>query len=59
MHPVVTYAHYACVADRADAMADAWEDTAGYAHADSLHGNVLKRKSTVMWGLHGIVHMGS
>ena len=28
------YAHYACVADCADAMADAWEDTAGCAHAD-------------------------
>ena len=26
---VVTYAHYACVADCADAMADTWEDTAG------------------------------
>ena len=36
------YAHYACVADCADAMADAWEDTAGYAHADCLHENVLK-----------------
>ena len=23
------YAHYACVADCADAMEDAWEDTAG------------------------------
>ena len=37
-----TYAHYACVADCADAMADAWEDTAGCAHADCLHGNILK-----------------
>ena len=35
------YAHYACVADCADAMADAWEDTAGCAHADCLHGNIL------------------
>ena len=35
-------AHYACVADRVDAMADAWEDTAGCAHAACLHGNVLK-----------------
>ena len=31
---VVTYAHYACVADCADAMADAWEDTAGCAQGD-------------------------
>ena len=36
------YAHYACVADCANAMADAWEDTAGCAHADCLHGNILK-----------------
>ena len=36
------YAHYACVADCADAMADAWEDTAGCAHADCLRGNILK-----------------
>ena len=36
------YAHYACVADCADAMADAWEDTASCAHADCLHGNILK-----------------
>ena len=35
------YAHYACVADCADTMADAWEDTTG-AHADCLHGNILK-----------------
>ena len=27
---VVTYGLYACVADCADAMTDAWEDTAGY-----------------------------
>ena len=26
---IVTYAHYACVADCANSMADAWEDTAG------------------------------
>ena len=39
---VVTYAHYACVVDCADAMADAWEDTASCAHADCLHGNILK-----------------
>ena len=39
---VVTYALYACVADCADAMADAWEDTADCAHADCLHGNILK-----------------
>ena len=37
-----TYAHYASVADCADAMADAWEDTAGCALADCLHGNILK-----------------
>ena len=36
------FAHYACVADCAYAMADAWEDTAGCAHADSLHKNVVK-----------------
>ena len=35
-------AHDACVADCADAMADAWEDTAGCAYADCLHGNILK-----------------
>ena len=40
---VVTYAHYACVADCADAMADAWEDTAGCAQAVCLHENLLKR----------------
>ena len=34
---VVTYAHYACVADCADAMADAWEDTAGCAQPICLH----------------------
>ena len=37
------YAHYACVPDCADAMAHAWEDTAGCAHADCLFGNVRKR----------------
>ena len=42
VQPVVTYAHYACVADCADAMADAWEDTTGCEHADCLHGNILK-----------------
>ena len=35
------YAHYACVADCADAIADAWEDTVGCAHADCLYGNVV------------------
>ena len=40
--PVVTYAHYACVADCADAMADAWEDNAGCAQAICLHENLLK-----------------
>ena len=39
---VVTYAHYACVAECADAMADAWEDTAGCAQAICLHENLLK-----------------
>ena len=39
---VVTYAHYACVADCADAMADAWEDTAGCAQAICLHENLLE-----------------
>ena len=38
----MTYAHYACVADCADAMADAWEDTAGYAQADCVHGECSK-----------------
>ena len=39
---VVTYAHYECVADCADAMADAWEDTAGCAQPVCLHENLLK-----------------
>ena len=39
---IYIYAHYACVADCADAMADAWEDTAACAHAVCLHGNILK-----------------
>ena len=39
---VVTYARYACVADCADAMADAWEDTAGCAQPICLHENLLK-----------------
>ena len=30
------------MADCADAMADAWEDAAGCAHADYLHGNYSK-----------------
>ena len=38
----MTYARYACVAGGADAMADAWKDTAGCAQADWLHGNILK-----------------
>ena len=42
MSLVVTYAHYACVADCADAMADAWEDTAGCAQPNCLHKNLLK-----------------
>ena len=55
----MTYAQCACVADCADAMADAWEDTAGCARADCLHGNVVKGLSTNKRGLHGIVHIGS
>ena len=56
----MTYAYYACVDDCADAMADAWEDTAGCAHADCLHGNILKCYSTVIWwiaqaGAHRII----
>ena len=39
---VVTYAHYAFVAHSGDAMADAWEDTAGCAQAICLHENLLK-----------------
>ena len=39
---VVTYAHYACVVDCADAMADAWDDTAGCAQPICLHENLLK-----------------
>ena len=39
---VVTYAHYACVADFADATADAWEDNAGCAQPICLHENLLK-----------------
>ena len=54
---VVTYAHYACVADCADAMADAWEDTAGCAQAICLHKNLLKCQYIVQWGLHGIMHI--
>ena len=54
---VVIYAHYACVADCADAMADAWEDTAGCAQAICLHENLLKCQYIGKWGLHGIVHI--
>ena len=54
---VVTYAHYACVADCADAMADVWEDTAGCAQAICLRENLLKCQYIVKWGLHGIVHI--
>ena len=53
----MTYAHYPCVADCADAMADAWEDTAGCAQAFCLHGNLLKCQYIVTWGLHRIVHI--
>ena len=54
---VVTYAQYACVADCADAMADAWEDAAGCAQAICLHENLLKCQCVVKWGLHGIVRI--
>ena len=54
---VVTYALYACVADGADAVADAWEDTACCAQANCLHENILKCYYAVNWGLHGIVHI--
>ena len=47
---------HTCVADCADAMADAWEATAGFIQPGCLHGNVLRCLCTVMWGLHGIVH---
>ena len=40
---VATYAHYACVADCADAMADAWEDTAGCAQPICLHKKIEHR----------------
>ena len=53
----VTYAYYACVADCADTMADAWKDTAGCAEAICLHENLLKCQYIVKWGLHGIVHI--
>ena len=36
------YAHYACVANCADAMADALEDTVGCVQAICLHENFLK-----------------
>ena len=54
---VVTYAHYACVADCADAMADAWEDSAGCAQSICLQENLLKCQYIVKWGLHEIVHI--
>ena len=54
---VVTYANYAYMADCADAMADAWEDSAGCAQAIYLHENLLKLWYIVKWGLHGIVHI--
>ena len=38
----MAYAHYACVADCADDMADAWEDTAGCAQPTCLYENLLK-----------------
>ena len=48
------YAHYACVADCADAMADAWEDTGGCAHADCLHGNILRYSKVIVHRYVGI-----
>ena len=39
---VVTCAPYACVADCADAMADAWEDTTGCVQPSCLYENLLK-----------------
>ena len=42
-------AHYACVVDCADAMADAWEDTAGCAQTICLHENLLKCQCIVVW----------
>ena len=38
----MTYAHYACVADCVDAMADAWEDIAGCAQAICPLENLLR-----------------
>ena len=57
VYGVVIYAHYACVADYADDMANAWEDTAGCAQAISQHENLLKCPYIVRWGLHGIEHI--
>ena len=48
------YAHYACVDDGADARADAWEDTACCAHADCLHGNVLRYSKVIVHRYVGI-----
>ena len=48
------YAHNACVAGCADAMADAWEDTAGCAHADCLHGNILRYSRVIVHRYAGI-----
>ena len=59
MSGVVIYAHYASVADCADAMADTWEDTAGCAQAICLHENLLKCLYINKWGLHGIVQIGT
>ena len=42
------------MADCADAMADAWEDTAGCAHADCLHGNILRYSKVVVHRYVGI-----
>ena len=39
---VVTYALYTCMAECAEGMADAWEDTAGCARPDCLHENILR-----------------
>ena len=35
-------------------MADAWEDTAGCAHADCLHGNILRYSKVIIHRYVGI-----
>ena len=50
------YAHYACVSECADAMADAWEDTAACAQADCLHGNIRSYSKVIVHRYVGISH---